>query len=1089
MHKSFVKLLAMTVAIFATFASVPSAMAQGLTTSAVTGLVTSKDGQPLGGATVTVIHTQSGTRATTTTRANGQYDLSGLRVGGPYAVTVAMTGYAPETINEVYLELGQTATINSLLSSEVVQLEAFTVTSDRDTTFGSGRVGTGSNFNEDDISNVATVRRNVQDIARLDSRVFLGSLDQGGQMSAQGQNFRYNSFLIDGVQANDPFGLNSNGFTSLRSPVPPEALQALSVELAPYDVRRTGFSGALINAVTKSGTNQFNGSVYYEFTDEERRAKNPVSGAKEPFDEKTWGATIGGPIIPNKLFFFLSYDDFSRLTSAPGQNFVVPENDPQITSIRTRAQTFNYDIGTFGATENETTQETSIAKLDWNISDRHRLALSYRKTDGSDTVFASFSGNTGSSFSSYWYAQPRITENYVLQLNSDWTPNFRTDLTISYSDYDGSPKPNSSPFPEVIINGISGTRIDTDPDQAITNGQLRFGTEFSRQFNQINTKTLTTTASGEYSVGNHTIVGGFDWENREIFNAFVQAWQGQFTFSNVAAWQSGTGNLLRVLLAPGAAQADAAADFDIGMLGVFLQDNWRVNDRLTLSAGLRYEELVMPDALTEIPNANIYSEATFRSKTWVTGQSGLASTTSPDGNYTIAPRLSFNYQLDSDRKTQLRGGIGLFQGRNPGVWLSNAYSNRGVFARQTVTGATFAPNQIPSTYVPVAVNDPFSPTTAASLRALPVINVTDQDFKQPLTWKGNIALDHQLNKNLIFTAEVGYSRTDKMPFVTNLNLRKVGTNPDGRDRYAGVITNSTTSSRGSSASNPYTSASFYLNQEFADVYYLTNTSKGGGFDFTAKFTKPWKNNWFASFAITHSNYDDVGPMTSSVAQSNYNGRAVYNPNEDVASTSNYNIDHKVVMVLSRRFEFFKKAPTTISAIYEGRTGRPYSWVYRGDANGDGFTFNDLLYVPTDVNDQKVAYASDQARDNFWAFVNSTNLAQYKGQVVPRNSERSPWLHTVDLKITQELPIYKRIRSELFVNVLNFANMLDDSWGIQEEVPFAYRRAVVGTTYNAAGNGGAGQYVYQLTTPDGVPVTNNDTPISRWQIQMGIKIKF
>lgn len=1087
MHKSFVKLMALAAAILATVTSLPPALAQGLTTSAVSGVVTNKDGQPVSGAAVTILHVPSGTRANTTTRANGQYDMSGLRVGGPYTVSATAAGLTPESITEVYLDLGQATSVNIALSSDVVQLDTFTVRSSRDTTFGSGRVSTGSNFGEDEIGNVATVRRNVQDIARLDSRVFLGSLDQGGQLSAQGQNFRYNSFLIDGVQANDPFGLNSNGFTSLRSPIPPEALQALSVELTPYDVRRTGFSGALINAVTKSGTNDFRGSVYYEFTDEDRRAKNPVSGVKDPFDEKTWGATFGGPIIPNKLFFFLSYDDFSRLTTAPNQNLIIPGNSQQITDIRTRAQTFNYDIGSFDVAENETYQETSIAKLDWNISDNHRLALSYRKTDGSDTVFSSFSGSTTTSFSSYWYAQPRLTENYVLQLNSDWTPNFRTDLSISYSDYDGSPRPNSSPFPEVIINGISGTRADNNT--AVTNGQVRFGTEFSRQYNNIMTKTLTTTASGEYSVGNHTIVGGFDWENREIFNAFVQAWQGQFTFTNVAAWQSGTGSLLRALLAPGATPADVAADFDIGMFGVFLQDSWRVNDRLTLNAGLRFEQLVMPDELTAIPNANIYSEAAFRSKTWVTGQSGLSSTTLPDGNYTIAPRFSFNYELPTTTKTQIRGGIGLFQGRNPGVWLSNAYSNRGTFARQTVANATFAPNQIPTTYVPVAVNDPFSPTTAANLRALPVINVTDPDFKQPLTWKGNLAIDHQIIGGMIATLEAGYSQTDRMPFVTNLNLRKVGTNPDGRDRYAGVITNSTSASRGSSASNPYTAATFYMNQEFSDVYYLTNSKKGGGFDFTLKVTKPWKNNWFASLALTHSDYEDVGPMTSSVAQSNYNGRAVFNPNEDVAATSNYNIKNKVVLVLTRRFEFIKRAPTTITAIYEGRTGRPYSWVFRGDANGDGFTFNDLLYVPTDINDPKVRYASDAARDQFWAFVNSNTLNRYKGQVVPRNSETSPWVNTVDLKITQELPIYKRLRSELFLNVINFANLIDDSWGIQEEVPFSYRRAVVGTTYDAAANGGAGQYVYQVTTPDGVPVTANDTPVSRWQIQAGIRIKF
>ena len=306
MHKSFLKslLIAGTAAMLLVFGS--SVFAQSLTTSGLNGTVTDQQGKALGGATVTVVHDPSGTTVTTPTRANGQFYLSGLRVGGPYTVTASATGYATEKRSDMYLELGQSSVANfSLAPADIVKLETFNVTAARDITFGSGRMGPGTSLNADDLEkNVASVRRSVQDVARLDSRMYLGSLDQGGQLSAQGQNFRFNSFLIDGVQANDSFGLSSNGYPSIRSPVPLEALEAINMELNPYDVRKAGFTGALINAVTKSGTNEFHGLGYYEKTNENMRAKNPVTGVRDEFSERTYGGVFGGPIIKNRTFVF-----------------------------------------------------------------------------------------------------------------------------------------------------------------------------------------------------------------------------------------------------------------------------------------------------------------------------------------------------------------------------------------------------------------------------------------------------------------------------------------------------------------------------------------------------------------------------------------------------------------------------------------------------------------------------------------------------------------------------------------------------------------------------------------------------------------
>jgi hypothetical protein len=473
------------------------ALGQGLTTAGISGFVVDAQGTPVSGATVTITHEPSGTRATAITRANGQFSQSGLRVGGPYTVTVAAPDHRTEARNDVYLDLGTAASLNFQLGSDVTVLEAYTV-----------------------------------EVAKLDSRMALLSLDQGGQLSAQGQNFRFNSFLIDGVQANDLFGLNSNGFSSLRSPIPMEALQGLSVELNPYDVRRAGFTGALLNAVTKSGTNEWKGTLYYEFTNESMRAKNPITGTKDTFEERAYGITVGGPLIKNKLFLQFTYDDFEREAAPPTANFV--PDAAQLQQVIARAQAAgNYDAGALSA-DNIATQKTYLAKLDWNISNDHRLSVTYRDNEGTEPIFPSYTGSTQTSLSNYWYTQPRITESYTAQLFSSWTPDFRTEASFSVTDYDGSPSNNGTPYPEVTVQGLTGVRRDTGA--TITNGSIRLGTEFSRQLNELTTKTTTGSFIGEYSMGEHTVTFGVDGEQIDYNNKFVQAYNGSYTFSSLANW-------------------------------------------------------------------------------------------------------------------------------------------------------------------------------------------------------------------------------------------------------------------------------------------------------------------------------------------------------------------------------------------------------------------------------------------------------------------------------------------------------------------------------------------------------------------------
>ncbi|MBI2511405.1 MAG: TonB-dependent receptor [Opitutae bacterium] len=1088
MHKSFAKLLTTAVAVVTLLASTTTAFAQGITTGAIVGTATNSSGQPISGATVTIVHEPSGTRATGVTRGNGQYNVSGLRVGGPYSVTISADTYKESVRREIYIEPGAALDISVKLAADgVVQLEAFNVVSNRDTTFGAGKMSTGTTFTEGEVANVTSVRRNIQDIAVLDSRMFLGSLDQGGQLSAQGQNFRFNSLLVDGVRSDDQFGLNSNGFSSLRGPVPIDAIQSLGVELNPYSGRYSGFTGALINTTIVSGTNDFSGKIYYEVSSENLRAKNPLTGVKETFDEKSYGIVFSGPILRNRLFFSYVYDNFERTTVPPQATFI--PNSTSLDAIIARAKALGYEPGSLGGANNVSTQETHIGKLDWNISDKHRLALTYRRNYGVESIFPNYTGATTTSLSGHWYTQNRNTDSYVGQLNSQWTPDFRTEATVSYTKYDGSPQNSAAAFPMVTINGISGTRAT---DNTTITGSVVLGTENSRQLNKLNTEETQYKAIGEWSRGDHTLTFGVEDVATDYVNAFVQNTNGVYSFANLATWQAGTPPQTYQLAKPyaGATIENAIARWSYDNYAAFLEDTWRPNSKLTLLYGVRFDYPYIGEA----PPVAAGFQTAF----------GLANNTTNSGNYTVAPRVGFNYELATERKTQIRGGVGLFQGKNPAVWLSNAYSNAGSVYNYTASSSELAS----ITFNP----DPETQTVPGSANPAPNINVTDKDFVQPRLWKSNIAIDHELPfGGITATIEYYYNKVDRSVNTVFLNYLEAGTTPDGRIRYAGAATptgsfvisgitslasaqaafgSAATSYSSSSGTVGFASASINGRRRvssFADVFYLTNTEKGQAWGTTFSLARPMKNKWGWSFSYTRGNATEVSPITSSTASSNYQNRAVFNPNEDIASVSNTSIKDRIVASITRQFEFIKKAPTTVSLVYQGRTGHPYSWVFRGDANGDGYTFNDLLYVPTGPTDPKVTWGSTTERDNFFAFVESTTLAKYKGGHAPRNSETSPWLQTVDLKFTQTLPIYKKVRAELYLNVLNFANLLNDKWGIQEEVPFSYRRAVAGATYNAATNSWA--YTFNNTTLNTVPTTVDDTPVSRWQVLAGMRIKF
>ena len=1078
---------------------VSSVLGQGITTSAISGTVRTKAGAPMAGATVTALHEPTGSKMTTTTRATGQYDFSGLRVGGPYTVSVG--GAEPSSRGGVFLELGQTADISlPPAASDIVQMQAFTVAGERDTTFDAARMGAGTNFSDQEILAIATVRSDVQDIARLDSRLMLSSLSRGGELSAQGQNFRYNSFLIDGVEANDPYGINSSGMSSLRSPLPLESIQALSIELNPYDVRRSGFIGALMNAVTKSGSNKFEGSAQYEITDDGWRAKNPRTGAKESFKEERFTYTLSGPILRDRLFFALSYDDFQRESSAPVAGFAfTPASLTQIDQAIARAKALGYDPGTFTGAQNVATQKTYLGKLDWNISDQHRVTLTYRKNEGTSPTFSGVTSTTGSSLSNMWFDQPRNTETYTGQIFSQWTPDLRTEISYQESEYTASPINRGAPFPAIGIGGLAGTNTSTG--QSAT-GFLNFGTEFSRQLNYLVTKQALTKITGEYSFGNHVIAVGGELDQNDIENRFLQAYYGSYTFANSAAFgttpaRTGIENWLLGLPTsytnaqplPGNTIEQAYARWRYKGYAALVQDTWRPNSRLTIMGGLRLDYPTVDRRPTLSPTfVNAF---------------GIRNNETIDGNYTVAPRVGFNYRLQAERKTELRGGIGLFQGRNPNVWLANSYQNAGSASSLTVN--VNGNNQPTLQFQPDVTRQPIP----AGIPPAPTINLMAPGFQMPSSWKSNVAIDHRLPfLDTILSAEVTATKVYKALFVDFLNYQVATTGPavlpDGRIRYAGNVTpnystnaapnNVTTFPQVNTVGRRRVNTGGPTGGGFADVYRLNNTDKGGSYDFTLALNRPMKNRWAAGVSWTRGHSTEVSPMTSSTAGSLYTSRAVFNPNENVDSTANTETKNKIVAHYTRQFNFFKgidSSRTTLSLVYEGRSGHNYSWVFKGDANGDGISDNDLFYMPTGPSDPKVRWVNDAERDAFFAFAAANGLNRYAGRVTSRNGENSPWTQTVDLTITQQIPVFRRVRGEIYFQMVNFANLLNDSWGLLEEIPFSYTRTAAGAIFDPAGNGGQGQYgyVFNGNTLQGLPIVADDTQSSRWQAKVGIRIKF
>ena len=1131
-------------------------MAQN-TSSAIGGRITSNDGKPVAGATVSIKHNQSGSVSSAVTDAEGRYSSRGLRVGGPYTVTITKDGVT-ETRDNVYLQLAETKSLDASLGQKVLDSVTVTGVAAGSEVFSATNMGAGTNISPEQLKSFASIQRNLQDYARLDPRLSQTDKERG-EISVGGQNSRFNSITIDSVATNDTFGLESNNLPTAKQPISIDAIESVQINISNYDVTQKGYTGANINAVTKSGTNDFHGSLSYVYRsdsmagDRYNRSTDTYSDPPD-FKEETIGFTLGGPIIKDNLFFFAAYEELTSTRGGPAagpagsDRFNVPITTADITAAQNIASSvWGIDIGSADAPAAELKVKDALIKLDANIGDNHRASLRWSKTEQDEPLYPSnfTSGGLAMSLDSHWYTQAKSIETWVGQFFSDWSENFSTEFKVSYRDYASEPVNNSN-LPQIRLN-FSGAV----PDVTGTSAGLLAGTERSRHFNDLATETWNYYGGANWFLGDHELKFGFDYDDNDVYNAFLQDTRGNYTFDCINAsgtvvytdpTLTGLGNFSCSALTRAQYTAamlenfsrgrptsyavqvgingfdlnDGVANWDYQNLGLFLQDTWAVNTNLTLSYGVRIDRKSMgvsPEfnaaAAAAAVNGFVTGQTTpgTGTTTRATGGYGYDNTNTLDGNSLFQPRVGFNYTFDSEKPMQVRGGFGLFEGAAANVWLSNPYSNTGIttgIISCSGTGSSACPRN----------NGFFSPNPdsqpgIAGSPPAPNVDFLSANLEQPSVWKANLAFEKELAAGVVMSLEYVRTIVEDGIYYKHLNLGQATRQGiDGRDLFyhpvgfsascysynsSGGLVTSTSGACGAPTNMSRTRA--LSNRSFNNVLLAERTGKGGGGAFTVAFSGRAFEELDWSLGFTTTNATEVSPLTSSVSNSNWNSVSIFNANEEVAANSAYLVKDRFTGSLNWKHNFFSDYATRFGVFYEGRKGKPYSWIYNNDLNGDG-TVNDLMYIPTALGSGEVVFkgpgtvTAAQAEATFWSVIEAQGLSGFAGGSVDRNSSFAPWTNTFDVRISQELPgFFKGNKATLIFDILNFGNLLNKDWGRIDEIAFSSGGGLSRSFVDYMGLDASGRYIYGVNGTVEDFVTRNNSGESAWAAQVTLKYEF
>jgi len=1050
---------------------------QGSTTAGINGQVLDEKNMPLPGATVLAIHEPTGSQYGGITDEKGYFRIPNMQVGGPYTVSISFVGYQTYEQGNISLTLGQTLALNVQMGMSQVAIAEVEIVGRRVKAydvFDGNRTGAETVVDDEFLRNMPTVARDLTDFTRLTPQASVGD---EGFLTVAGVNNRYNAISIDGAVNNDVFGLaasGTNGGQTGASPISMDVIDQFQITLAPYDVRQSGFAGASINAVTKSGTNQVQGTAYYLFRNQALAGKTPTDDPEADrtkladFTSTTYGASVGGPIIKNKLFFFLNAERMNESTPLPFSfsDYTGDSDQAAIEALITKLGTdFNYDPGEYLDKVKQLESNKFFVRLDYNLSKKHKLMLrhSYTKSILND---ASASSSRALGFSNNYMYFPSTTNSSSLELKSNFAGSSNS-LILSTTFIRDDRDPKGDPFPAVQIRDGSGT--------------IYFGTEPYSTANALNQDILTITDNFSLYKGAHTLTFGTNNEFAHAYNLFMRKNFGEFRFESMDAFMnSGLAyqyergySLVDDITGDGSA---AAADFNMIQLGLYAQDEWQVSSQLKVTYGIRLD---MP-IFTTAPNVDTHFNETtipvLENAGW--DLQGAQAGKLPDPQVLFSPRVGFNYDVTGDKSTQLRGGIGIFTSRLPLVWPGGSYTNNGVaiggvYQQRAYWNGVAADIPFNAVWNDQYFNSDFGLTDAAYGGQ---VDLFTADFKFPQMFRANLGLDQKLPWGMIGTLELLYTKT-----INNMVYYNINVDPDP----VGTLTG---------ADNRPLYSNAKLDAAYTRIMLGTNTNEGYTYNVTVQLQKPFENGLTASLAYTFGRAYALNDATSSQNSSqwlymeNVNGL-----NSLDLSVSDFDLGHRVTGYVSYSKEYIKHLKTSISLFYNGQSGRPLSYTYYGYLNGNNeYNQADLIYIPasqSEIRFEDAATAADQwaALD---AFISADPyLSKHRGEYAGRNAARSPFSNIFDLRVAQDLFVNvadRRQTLQLTFNVFNLGNMINGNWGRRYYVPNGNYALITFEGFDTDGT----TPLFSFEDPGNVnSIDDSGINSSRWQAQLGLRYIF
>jgi len=1042
--------------------------AQGVTTGQLSGKVVDSQQQAVVGATVIAIHLPSGSSYEATTRADGKFSIPGMRVGGPYSVTVAPSGtgaaaFQPETQDDIMVNLGGATDLEFVMRNIAIS-ETVTVVAKSDTVFNSDRTGSATSISRETIAALPTISNRIDAIIRM--------APESRGLSVAGQGSGMNNITVDGSYFNNSFGLGSApGERTNVAPISMEAIEQVQVSVAPYDVRQGNFVGAGVNSVTRSGTNKFSGAGFYQFRDnsmvgtEAKTAKVNVG----TFDFKNGGGWASGPVIENKLFFFGSLE--GEKTEQPGTTFRANTGGETVGGSVTRVlasdldslsaylkSNFSYDTGKYQDYPFATPGRRVLAKFDYNLNNRNKLSFRYNQLDSNTDVLLSnssslgFGGRRTSTFGlNFESSNYTILENNkygIAELNTIIGTKMANSLIVGYGQSDESRGDIVKLFPlvDILQAGSVYTTIGSEP--FTPNNELRYKT-FQIQD--------SLTRFGE----KHSITVGFAGEKYQSENVFFPGKQSAYIYNSLQDFYADANDYLAnpnrttspVTLArfevrynniPGAEKP--LQPLDVLYWGAYAQDEWSVADNLKVVAGVRVDVASFDD--TGIANP-VADALTFRDETGASVQYSTGKL--PDANPLVSPRVGFNWDVLKNRNTQVRGGTGVFTGKPLFVWISNQIGNTGMqtgFDRiVNTTARPFNPN--PDAYKPATVSG--APPASTNLA------VTDKDFKFPQVWRTNLAVDQKLPWGVVGTAEFLYGRDVNGIYYINANLPAAQTTFAGADARPRFTNNR-------------------VNATITDATVMKNQNIGRNWNFTGNVKKSFRDGFLQAAYNYGEAKNTIDP--GSIANGSYFNNAVSgDPNNPGVSFSANSPGHRFFVSANYRREYFGFGGTGISLFWEARTIGNASYIYSGDLNGDSATANDLIYIPRNTGEMNftsfttggVTYTAAQQAAAWETYIaQDSYLSQHRGEYSVRNAVFLPMVKRMDLSVSQD--IFKNIggtrqRFQFRADFINFGNLLSKNWGVSQ-------RLISNSPLTNPGADANGAATYRLRVINGALMTSS-----------------